>query len=386
LDETAPVNGLRPIKVVYFIYFSTFGLYVAYINVYYRSIGLTGTQIGWISAAIPLVAMLSGPVWGLLSDLVGKARRLLAIAGFGSLLTMLALSAARDFAWLLPLAALQSLFYGNMTPMLDSVNLGMLGKARERYGEQRIWGSIGYIFSTLGFGLLLRQTGLHWLFYAYAIVMVLFLLGLKLLPDQHVTVGGSPWKDLGKLITRPQWMFLSAAIALLWLATSGMNNFLGVYIDGLGGSASLIGAASSVGALSEIPVMLYSGRLVSRFGLERMLAFSFVVYAVRFVLYAFMPAPIWALPINMLNGLSFGLFWVCSVMYVSHMAPGSLRATSQTLLAAVLSLASMVGAPFGGYIFDHSGPTSLFLIYAVFALVGLGVLLAGFRYNRRRPV
>jgi PPP family 3-phenylpropionic acid transporter len=136
--------------------------------------------------------------------------------------------------------------------------------------------------------------------------------------------------------------------------------------------------------LSEIPVMLYSGRLVSRFGLERMLAFSFVIYAVRCVLYAFMPAPIWALPINLLNGLSFGLFWVCSVMYVSHMAPDSLRATSQTLLTAVLSLANVVGAPFGGYIFDHSGPSSLFLIYAVFALAGLGVLLAGFRYNRRQ--
>lgn len=380
LKTTADTN-LRPVKAAYFAFYVAFGLYVAYINVYYRTIGMSGIQIGWISSAIPLVAIASGPVWGMISDRIGRARTLLVIAGIGSLVTILGLSVAREFAWLLPLAALNSLFSGNIPPMLDSVNLGMLGEKRDRYGEQRIWGSMGYILSTLGFGLLLRQVGLHGLFYGYAAVMLIFVTALNLLPNRRVQVPGPVVGDVLKLVLQPQWVVFSVSILLLGLGISGMNNFLGVYLNALGGSATLIGAVASLGALAEIPVMLFSAVLVRRFGLKRLLAFAFVAYALRFVLYSVMAAPAWALAISLMHGLTYGLFWVSSVMYVNHLAADNLQATSQTLLVAVLNLANVIGAPVGGYIFDNAGPASLFRVYAVLCAVGLVVLLLGFRMN-----
>jgi PPP family 3-phenylpropionic acid transporter len=365
--ETNPTpsgRGLGSVKAVYFLYSAAFGIFVTYINLYYQSIGLSGTQIGLINTLSPLVGIFSGALWGMVNDRFGRIRLLLLVTATGAILSVLGLSRAQTFLSIMPLAGLYSLFTSPIPPLLDNINLSLLGGRHEQYGRQRIYASLGYIVTTWGFGFILQRIGLSYLFISCALFMLLMCLALTWLPNRPVTWTQSLRHGLTALIRQPDWIFFSASVFLLWIASSGMYNFLGIYLKSLGGSDSLVGMSSSLGAITEAPIMFFSAFLVGKFGSKRLLYAGFFLYAVRMLLYSLMPSPIWALPIALMHGSSFGFFWIASVTHVNSLAPDHLKATSQGLFWTTMNLANLVGSPISGVLYDRIGPSALFKLFA----------------------
>jgi MFS transporter, PPP family, 3-phenylpropionic acid transporter len=370
---------LMIIRGLYFLFFFGFGIVTAYLNIHYRSLGFSGFQIGWMSSMIPLVGLFAGPLWGLLSDRLGRPRLILSIAALGSGLCILALARVQSFYWMLPLAGLFSLFNSALMPQIDSLNLLVLGLHTDRYGHQRIFGSVGFIISTWVMGWVFKTWGLQWMFPTFFITMALMALGLIFSPSLRFSPSSSAPPRLGKLVIQPGWVVFFVSMFFFGIANNGMNDFLGVYIKEIGGGNDLVGMAFSIGAIAELPIMFYSGKLISRFGTRRLLIASFVAYILRLLLYAFMPAAWWVIPISLLNSVSFGLFLIASVVYINQQVPENLKTTGQSLLRSVGYLSSIVGAPLSGLMFDRLGPSRLFMIYAGLSLVALII----FRFGRQ---
>ena len=143
-------------KVLYFFMFAGLGIFFPFLNVYYKSIGLSGTQIGLIITLGPLIAIFAGPMWGLLGDRLGRLRLLLVIVILGSIISVLGLAMMKTFFTILGLAAVFNLFGCAIQPLVDSYNLTLLGEHRERYSEQRLWGTFGFLASSLFAGSVVR--------------------------------------------------------------------------------------------------------------------------------------------------------------------------------------------------------------------------------------
>ena len=357
-------RGLGSVKAVYFLYYAAYGIFITYINLYYQSIGLSGTQIGLINTLAPLVGIFSGTLWGMVNDRFGRIRLLLLLTSTGTILSVLGLSRAQTFLSIMPLAGLYSLFTSPIPPLLDNINLSILGGRREHYGRQRIFGSVGYILTTWGFGLILQRIGLPYLFVSCALFMLLLCLALTWLPNQPVNWTQSLRRGLTALFRQPDWIFFSASVFLLWMASSGMYNFLGIYLKSMGGTDSLVGMSSSLSAITETPVMLFSAFLVGKFGSKRLLYVAFFLYSVRMLFYGLMPSAVWALPIALMHGSTFGFFWIASVTHVNSLAPDNLKATSQGLFWTTMNLANVVGSPISGVLYDRIGPSALFKLFS----------------------
>jgi PPP family 3-phenylpropionic acid transporter len=156
--------------------------------------------------------------------------------------------------------------------------------------------------------------------------------------------------------------------------------FFSLYMDGLGANEGTIGLAWSISASTEIPVMLYSGTLMRSFGVNGLMSFAFITYAIRWLLFSFIQTPVWVLPAQLLQGLGFSTFIVASVTYINDHAPKSLRTTGQSLLSTVsFGLGPIVGALAGGYFYDMVGVTVLFRIITIVTLLGLGVFILASR-------
>jgi len=77
-------KALICIRGFYFLYFGAVGCLSPYLNLYYQRVGLTGLQIGVLSAIAALVTQLASPLWGMLGDSHTPHRTLLSVAVGGA--------------------------------------------------------------------------------------------------------------------------------------------------------------------------------------------------------------------------------------------------------------------------------------------------------------
>ncbi len=374
-DTLAGALGLRSdvriVRPLYFLQFGAIGFFFTFANVYYNSIGLSGMQIGLINTLGPLAGIFSAALWGYINDRTGKPRLVVMATTTGIVLSSLLLSTVRTFALILPAACLLSFFSSPLIPLIDSTTLNLLGEQRERYGNYRVWGSLGYILTSSASGFILQRTGLHFIFYGYAVLMALLCLFSFKLPDRPVKMGSSLVKGLGQMARQPRWTIFFVSVFILWLAPTGLMTFLSMMLKGMGASDPLIGLVWTISALTEVPAMIFSGRLLRRFGPARLIQVSLVGFALRIFLFSVIPSPGWALAVSPLNAVSFTPFWTAAVAYANDLSPEHLKSTSQGMLGSVTSLSSMAGSFISGLMYDQIGPRNMFAILSMFCIVAL---------------
>lgn len=371
-------------RVLYFLYFGALGAYWSYLNVYYISIGLSGTQVGLINTISPLVSIFSATLWSMVNDRIGRPRVVLRIAIPGAILGCLGISMVTNFTLIIVFSSMMSLFITAAIPLMDNTTLRLLGARRNQYGRYRVAGSVGFILTTLTFGFIYETTGLRVIFYSYAMIMTLYVIAASFLPNDPVRISGPVLGGVNKMIRQPAWVIFAICGLLLWVSNIGAMNFLGIVVKEMGGSDVLIGVVAMASAIAEIPIMLTSDKLLRRFGSTSLLIVAFCLFTLRGALLATMPAPEWAAGISTITGLSFSLFWVASVNYANEAAPDHLKTTAQGLLFSLMNLAAVSGSLGAGWLFDHIGFRGLFWTSAAVAAAALILFVAGRIFLHRK--
>jgi MFS transporter, PPP family, 3-phenylpropionic acid transporter len=384
--EKPKTNRLWVLWLLFFFQFAAIGVYFTYLNIYYREAGLSGTQIGVINMSTSLAGMLGAVVWGYLSDRTGKTPLLIAIGAVGSLVTAQLVPYLHSFEAFLIVAMIGSLVGSATSTLVDSMTLVMLGERREDYGRYRLGGTIGYILTTGTVGFLFDRAGLKLMFPVYGILMACFAGIALLLPSLPVHRGARSRGQIGVMMRQPAWLLFIAVIFLCWIALNASIMFLGVSLSAMGANQALIGVAVTIGAVVEIPFMGYSGRLLRRFGSRRLLIFAMSLMVLRYFLLGWMPSPEWAVAINVINGISFPLFWTSSVTYNNRLAPPGLAGTAQGLFNSASGLAAVVSSLLTGLLFDSLGPNGIFVVMAFIVLAALILFTVGTILQQRSQV
>lgn len=371
----------------YFFQFAAIGIYYTFLNVYFRSTGLSGTQIGLLNMLAATVGMVSSMAWGYLGDRTGKPRFIIAGGAAGALLAAQFIPYMGGFWPLLLVTCLSSLMNSAPMTLVDSTTLVLLGANREDYGRYRLGGSIGYIIMTLASGFILQGAGLQVMFPLYGAVMAAFALAALWLPPAAVHLETPSLKKIGPMIRQPAWLLFITCVFLTWISYNATIMFLGVSLNAMGASDGLIGVATIIAAVVEMPFMFFSGRFLRRFGPVRLLAVAMALMVVRYFLLSQMPTPVWAVAINVLNGPAFVFFWNSAVTYANKLAPPQMAGTAQGLLTAATSLAGVVSSLLVGWLFDVLGPKGIFLVLSALVLTALLLFSAGslFRKNTSQP-
>ncbi|HCE17566.1 MAG TPA: hypothetical protein DEQ80_06880 [Anaerolinea thermolimosa] len=382
LSTSNQARHLATIRLLFFLIYAGIGVNFTFINVFYASKGLTGTQIGLIAMVAALVGMVGAALWGYLADRTGQARLIMAGGAIGTGILALLYPLVTNFYQYLPLAGLFALGNSAMFTLIDSTTLTILGDQREEYGRYRLGGSFGYILTTFSAGFIYEKFGLVWMFPAYTVVMLAFTLSVLRLPVLSVPQTTHEKGGLKAMVRQPVWIIFTLCVFLVWTAASGSINFLGVAIKTMGGSDSLIGVAATMAAVAEIPFMFFSGMIMRRLGQEKMFWISLLGFTARIGLYGLMPAPQWAIGINLLNGPSYVFFWNSAVNYANTIAPDAHKATAQGFFQATTNLASVASAILAGWMFDSLGPSGLFQVLALACLAAF-IIFGISRYTRK---
>ena len=343
-----------PIRFTYVLFFAAICTIVPFLNLHFQRLGFSGQHIGVLNALPPAVTLVSATLWAIVADRLHLHNYVLRVMLVGAALSVLSLSFAASFLLIAVLFVLYAFFQSPVPPLLDTAALEALGEHPERYGELRLWGSMGFILGTWLLGALIRASGLpNLFFYAYAC----FALAAAAMSVRLPRVAPKPqpplWQGIRYVVGDVRWLIFLGTLLVVGIANTNIYNFLPLYIHDLGGDERLIGFAWGVGATTEVPTMWASQYILARLGIRGTLLLMVLLYALRMLLYGLLPSAWWVVPVNLLHGVSFTLLWVSSVTFADTHAPPGMRATAQGVVNGVLfGLAAIVGSPLGGFLYD----------------------------------
>ncbi|XP_050548931.1 uncharacterized protein LOC126910415 isoform X3 [Daktulosphaira vitifoliae] len=124
----------------------------------------------------------------------------------------------------------------------------------------------------------------------------------------------------------------------------------------------------------EVPFIFLSGGLIKRLGHRNCMSLVLFTFAIRFFLYSILTNPIWVLPIEILNGITFGLAYPIIISYVNQIA---LPNTMNTLIGFSQGLFDGIGASLGGllggYLYEIYGGSNTFRLFS-YGSLSLGIL------------
>ncbi len=345
----------------YFWVYGGVGAFAPFAALYFRDLGFSGWQVGILAALPALAVAFAGPLLGAIADSRSMHRAVLRIALGGAALVALAAARPERFWFLLPLLAVLAILEGPLSSTLDGYGITVSERAGTSYGRLRVWGSIGYTLSVLLVGWLMGARVDRIFFLAHALCLGLGLLSTLGLPPLGERTTRPLLSGLGLVTGNRPLLALLFITYLMSSAVALMYGFLGIHLEEMGGSASLLGAASALGATSELPIVAFGGWFIARFGPVRLITLAIGVYAFRFAAFTVIPKPEWVLPVQMLHGLSYGAFLIASVTLAHRLAGQANAATVQALLAAMIfGFGSITGSLIGGVLLDRIGTDGLF--------------------------
>jgi len=387
------VRDLRLARIHFFLLIGGVGFAYPFVNLFYRWQGLSGTEIGLILTISSVVGLIAAPLWGRRSDAGASLTRLLQVGLVGSALALLALSQQTSFVWLAFFAALQSSAGAGLSPLSDALALRITQARRAGYGSVRVWGSAGWAVSVLVSGWLIERTSLVAGFVGSAVAFfvaaalvhtlpatILIPPSLAPMPPRAHSLRG----NTRAVLQNRALLGLALALLLQGLLGSGYMQFGNIYLEQLGASTFIIGVASMLGSVIELPGMFLGDRIVARVGAATALLFSFLLTGAPLLLVVIFPQ-VWAiLATRAIFGVAYSLFVIALVKYVTEHAPVAQTATMLALFTVTLSaLIQILAAPLAGIVFDAFGAYWLYAL-AVVGNLGAAALLFAFNLYARK--
>jgi PPP family 3-phenylpropionic acid transporter len=373
--------------IVYLLFFSIWGISGPYLQIILRRLGYSPSMIGWFLGFAELVGIAAPIFIARIADHSGKSRPSLFYSGIGILTGAIFLVLLkRPVITLLSIVTL-SLGLKTPIPVLDASIFKTIEKQKSsggkalNYGTMRALGSLGFVIVTVmvqlipGFDVKPPEI----MVLALCGITILYILSLVLMPDT------------GKQDEKPKpqafsfgWVDSTFAIGLVVialgrLAMSSVNSFLSLYLtEDLGWNS--IGAMYALAAAVEIPMMLFSWKIMRRVSPMGIVALGSAAIILRLLIYAIFPTKLGVITGQLLHSLCYGLLLPATVAFVNLKTPPAHRTTGMALLLSVgTGLPIFVGSAIGGLVVEAFGYRWLFASFTLFAAASLAL------YFRHKP-
>ncbi|GBM75613.1 hypothetical protein AVEN_101306-1 [Araneus ventricosus] len=269
------------------------------------------------------------------------------------------------FLTTISMACANSLFTLTDTACCESVQ-----KTGAQFGRQRLWGAIGWgLTSPIG-GLLNDYTGdflASWIL--MAIMSLISLLNMTKLEMAKPKFSKNLLKDVRTVLSSKEFLAFKFCVIMNGIGTGIMWFYLVLFLTDIGASRFLCGMVMFVQCFGgEIPFMFFSGWAIKKIGHFNILTLALAAYSIRFFCYSQLHNPWLVLPVEMLHGFTYGLFYTNITSFAKLSAkPGSEATTQAVLSTAHEGVGVGIGCVIAGLGFDSIGGHRTFLYTSIYA-------------------
>ncbi len=356
----------------YFFYFAFIGAFSPYFGLYLQSLDFSAWDIGLLMSQMQLMRMFGPNLWGWLVDHFGHRVTVIRLAG------AIGLAGFSAFFWLdrlpgmLVAMAVLALFWSAALPLVETLTFDHLREERGRYGNIRVWGSVGFIIAVMGTGALLDRVAPVGVLWVCALILAGILGCALVLPEAPQRPVGGDEAPIGRILRQPRVLALMGACFAMSAAHGGFYVFFSIHLSGNGYAKTAVGLLWSLGVLAEIGIFLLMTRIARRFSLRMILLVCFLAAVVRFLLMGWAVASVGAMVfVQLLHGLTFGACHASAIAAVNQWFPGKSQGRGQALYSSLsFGAGGLLGALVSGWTWDDWGAGWSFSLGAAFALAG----------------
>uniref|UniRef100_T1J3H2 Major facilitator superfamily associated domain-containing protein n=1 Tax=Strigamia maritima TaxID=126957 RepID=T1J3H2_STRMM len=260
--------------------------------------------------------------------------------------------------------------------LADTIAFHLSTQENVDYGISRLWGSIGwglmaivagYVYTITNFGQV--KTGLSPVFYIFLAICL-----ADICVSTQLKIGELPkpkhmLKNLSGAICKPLFLVFTISVFVMGLMTGALWTFQMVYVDELGGDALLFGCIMGVQCfLGEIPMFIFADKLLKKIGHIQAMPVCIGCFAFRYICYSFLVNPWFILPLELINGITFGLFFAAVVSFASGNAPSGMTATMQGIQQGVYEGFGLgFGNLISGQMYAFIGGRAMYLYFGIAA-------------------
>ncbi|CAH1725097.1 uncharacterized protein LOC114131568 isoform X1 [Aphis gossypii] len=399
-------TGLLPIKAHFFLYYAANSPINPFLSTIAKQRGYSSSVFGNILTLLLLLTIVVKPLTGYITDR-WKCRRTVFLCAIllnglitptlylipGATSSTGELSNAETFGslqfwWFAAVVILRMILFMIGEVLQETICIKILDGDTEKFGKQRLWGAAGWGIMSMVAGAAIDwySSGLTQKNHlpGYLISASSFLIDFIVVLNLKVPETSGPTTNILKDV-KIVLKNAKVCVFLVWATAGGM--FMAYicyyfiwYVDDLAtiyhpermSMLSLIaGLSLTIDCFGgEVPFFYLSGHLIKRTGHMTAFSISFAMFALRFLLYSVIRDPLWVLPVEMLNGITFGLSYIAGISYSAKIAPVGCEGTVQGLFSmAFLGIGSSLGVTLAGYTFSHLGSVMAFRLIGFIALI-----------------
>ncbi len=365
-------SRLISIRGYYAAYFAAMGLIVPFFPLWLQQRGIDVAMIGVMSGLLVAGKIVAPPLAGWLADrrppgglrmMVVAALLLAALVAAGWLVAMP--------LWLLAAAILLfGLLWAATLPLADQLSIAVSEAQQGSYGRLRAFGSMGFVLTSFGGGLLLageRVAALPWMI-ALTLLLAAWA-GVGFPSDSHhQTLARNPRHRPHRGLLRN----LIVAGLLMQLSHGVYYGFFSIHLGAIGYASWQIGLFWVVGVLAEVVLMWrWSDRLHAA-APRWVLSICLLLAAVRWIGTAAVTAW-WAIALlQLLHAATYAAFHITALVWVQRWAPMGRSAAAQGWFSsASFGVGASFGMVGGGWVISESGFTAAWWLSAAIALSAL---------------
>lgn len=376
-----PNQDLFFARAYYFAYMGGWGFILPFINLFYVSLGLSGTQIGTIGSLSAIVGLVVSPIVVTEIKKSSRARAILQLCLLLGAVGYFLLGQQTIFTAILILIFFHTMVTAGIMPTSDSMAVSVAQETGSGYGSVRVWASVGWIVSVLSAGWLIERFDFGAGFLGVALMWILGAgLVLFIRPDffvarKDIQLSRPSLQTAIKRILHDRTLLgFGIAVILIGFLNNGVLQFENVFLAELGASKQLISVAGILSAIVELPFMIFADRFVRRAGAHQVMVLAMAMIFFQRAAVLFFPSIAAIMIVRFLGGVSFSFYTISYVSLISSRTSASETGTVLALYTVTLSgLVNMLAAPTSGLLFDAIGARWLYALamtgYAVGAFV-----------------
>ncbi|MDF2657183.1 MAG: transporter [Bacillota bacterium] len=402
---------------IYLFTFAGLGTLLPLLGQYMASLGFSGVQIGIVTSAGTAVGIGASPFWGYRSHHSKDSTKVLLFLCISATVIILGAALVKQYILFLFTYMAFTFFQTAIMPLTDAMAI----KEQINFGSVRKYGSIGFALGVFVAGQAADAAGLVIIlpfcamgYTAAWIIMIRLRLSRKkstgkadfknidgaIADNQISSIKASPAlnpageasaeKKKGKnrasyfmLFKNKKYMALLLSAFFICGTNVANNTYFGFLYKDVGGSIAGIGTAFLLMCSSEAPFMAWTERLSRRFGMEKLILFSLIMSALRYLWYSTGPAPGLLIGTFFVQGMVTGIVLVELVRYLNCLVDRAIIGMSMALYYAFSSnFSSIVCHLIGGTILDHYSGAQVYLFFSIYNIIGI-LVFVGFGLHKK---